>query len=91
MSKKHEHWQFDPISLNDFKKESILTEPLTAFVKLTLGSSWVFFETKGRKDENKFSCINENGHADPLSTQLAFTCSKLAIEILEQGVEYVQK
>ena len=94
MSKKKffpEYWQFHPISLNDFKKESILTEPLTAFVKLTLGSNWVFSEPKGRKNENKCSCINKNGHADPCSTQLAFTCSKLAIEILEQGVKYVQK
>ena len=27
---------------------------------------------------------------DSVSTQLAFTCSKLTIETLEQGVKYVQ-
>ena len=27
---------------------------------------------------------------DPISSQLAFACSKLTIEKLEQGVKYVQ-
>ena len=34
--------------------------------------------------------VNKEGKTFPVSTQLTFTCSKLTIEILEKGVEYVQ-
>ena len=85
-----EYWQFrHPIALNDLKKEGILTEPLIPIAKLTLGSSWVSSDSEDCKNENKRSCINEKGHADPFSTQPTFTCSKLTIETLEQGVKYV--
>ena len=73
-----EYWQFrHPIALNTFGK-------------LTLRSSWVSSDPEDRKNENKRGCINKKGHADPCSTQPTFTCSKLTIEALEQGVKYVQ-
>ena len=39
---------------------------------------------------NNFKNIETGGWRIPLVTQSAITCSKLAIETLEQGMKYVQ-
>ena len=51
-------------------------------------------QEKGKRDLMLFfknSIYTKHTFPEPVGTQLAITCLKLSIKILEQGVKYVQR
>ena len=58
--------------------------------RLQLGGRSIIDVNLGGYKVNKLFLYKVNLVEDPSATQPAFTCSKLTIETLEQGVKYVQ-
>ena len=58
--------------------------------RLTQKWKWFIIQSSSRKSDERWQEIQNLILWTPLPTLSTFTCSKLTVETLEQGVKYVQ-